>query len=233
MINMDTFFTFLLLVGIFCTVLSVIYIHNTANVNTNKSKKKKPLLKFAFLSVSILIMLTGIFCNLFFLPRGSLHEDFSPTIEEAVTEFSPPFTDYVIFDQIETDINPTPITMGYEAPPESTSEDGVTNITLIIYAIKTEEYMGHTGYFIDRGFRLVDTWIESNGEVTELINENYVYEEETFPNIWFGVIYPDKKDKIQINGNKPEFYDFQFLGTDYVFWYIARDGGEPILSFEE
>ena len=70
-------------------------------------------------------------------------------------------------------------------------------------------------------------------KVGEVVEETYVNIDEDFPGIWFGVVYPDKRDKIRVNGRVPELYDVEYAGSEYVFWYIARDDEEPIVSFEE
>lgn len=226
---MDTLLSIITYVGIICTIISVIWLVRFAHSGVNgRTAKKGMLLRITVLVLSAFVTLTGLVCESIFYPQGGYYW----TIEEAVEEFSSSSKEYIVFDRIDTDLNPTPIIFAYEDTSRVTSADTEENVTLTILPIETEEWMGRKKYLVKKSIRLVDTWIKSDGEVTELITEDYVYNLDEFPGIWFGVVYPDKKDSIQINGKRPELHDFNFMGTDYVFWYIARDEAEPVLTFE-
>ena len=65
------------------------------------------------------------------------------------------------------------------------------------------------------------------------IDENRVIDVPAFPDIWFGLIFSENRDKIQINGKVPHFYDISFNGLDYTFWYIEKDAVRAELVFSK
>ena len=182
------------------------------------SLPKKALITFLFvLIVSVILMSVSLICIIVFYPQGN---DYA-TIDEAISGFSPPLTEHKIIERINTDLNPTPIILADENREK-----------LLVYSIETKQWFGKTRYCVNRIFYLIDNLYIGGQKPVELIDENQAYDIDDFPNIWFGVIYPENRGRIRINGKTPDFHDINFNGTDYVFWYIEKDGEKAILSFE-
>ena len=102
---------------------------------------------------------------------------------------------------------------------------------LFVCDIRTRKMLiGLERYYISGGISLVD----GEKRFDYLIDENNVNGGtiQVFSNTWFGIIYPDKRDSIRINGNIPYFHDIYFNGADYVFWYIEKKAEKAVLSFE-
>ena len=225
---MDTLLSIITYVGIICTIISVIWLVRFAHSGVNgRTAKKGMLLRITVLVLSAFVTLTGLVCESIFYPQGGYYWTIEEAVEEALYD-SMSNTEYKVFDRIDTELNPTPIVMFHRTSPINEEDE----IPLGVFRIKTEEWLGRTRYRVYRSCTLVRVWIKSDGEITELIEENTIKSLDEFPGIWFGVVYPDKKDSIQINGKRPELHEFNFMGTDYVFWYIARDEAEPVLTFE-
>ena len=191
--------------------------------------KKKKTLSRSFL---ILVLLISMLFSVVGCSEGSFQGSFYDTIDEAFEAYQPEFTKYKILYRIDTKLNPTPIILGYLDREMSEKTEAPDEWPLLIFPIETQESKDHTKYRISESFGVVNAWFIGDTKTGELIDETDINIVDEFPGIWFGVVYPDKKDKIQINGRTPELYDIQYAGTDYVFWYIARDEAEPVLTFE-
>ncbi len=197
----------------------------------NKRTKKTFIRSFLIL-ITMLSMLLGSFGCISGNPydmRGSYYT----TIEEAFDEYQDAFTKYKILHRIDTELNPTPIILGYLdcKPPDPVA--AAAQQSLLIFPIDTTEQGGRTYYRISSSFELFRIQFKGDTKVGEVVEETYVNVDEDFPGIWFGVVYPDKRDKIRVNGRVPELYDVEYAGSEYVFWYIARDDQDPVVSFEE
>ena len=122
--------------------------------------------------------------------------------------------------RVDTEVSTVPILL---------AEGRDDNFVVFTYTTEKTPF-GFKKYFINCTiYYIYNPWFPS--EKYE-IDETEVNDIEYFPDIWFGIIYPDKCDKIKINGKIPSFYNVQFHGTEYVFWYIEKDGEEVVLSFE-
>ena len=137
--------------------------------------------------------------------------------------------------KIDTDITSTPIIL---------AEDNYNNLLVFTYTSEKTPF-GLTKYFINCKINLVSEKMFRPDEIPAFFEQyipnqdlNYEIDEnaysviEYFPDICFGLVYSDKRDKILVNGKVPEFYDISFKETDYIFWYAKRDGMKTILSFE-
>ena len=142
------------------------------------------------------------------------------TIEEAMENYGG-IKNYVIIDQINPDFASEKILLVQE------NED-----VLVACYIKTRKMLiGLERYYANGGAYLVNSRIYG----IKLIGEEYVNGGYpiSFPNLWYGIIFPENRDKIRINGKVPYFHDIHFNGADYVIWYIDKDAPEAELVFEE
>ena len=197
----------------------------------NKRTKKTFIRSFLIL-ITMLSMLLGSFGCISGNPydmRGSYYT----TIEEAFDEYQSLSSKWEMLYWIDTELNPTPIILGYKdcKYPDDVVDGGQRS--LLVFPIDTTEQKGRTYYRISSSFELFRIQFKGDTKVGEVVEETYVNIDEDFPGIWFGVVYPDKRDKIRVNGRVPELYDVEYAGSEYVFWYIAQDDEEPIVSFEE
>ncbi len=195
-------------------------------------KHIKPFIRSIFILLIMMSVLLGSFGCIGGAPydrRGSYYT----TIEEAFDEYQPDFTRYEILYWIDTELNPTPIILGYQDCkfPDDVVDGGQRS--LLIFPIDVKEQGGRTFYRISSSHGIVGIWFKGDTKVDELVEETRVNIDDEFPGIWYGVGYPDKRDKIRVNGKVPELYDVEYAGSEYVFWYIARDSEEPVVSFEE
>lgn len=201
-------------------------------MDSNYKKHIKLLIRSFLILLIMLSMLLGGFGCIGGAPydmRGSYYT----TIEEAFEEYQTEFTRYEILYRIDTELNPTPIILGYldSKPPDPVA--AAAQQSLIIFPIDTKEQRGRIFYRISHSFELFSVRFNGDTKVDEVVEETYVNIDEDFPGIWFGVVYPDKREKIRVNGRVPELYDIEYAGSEYVFWYIARDDEEPIVTFDE
>ena len=126
---------------------------------------------------------------------------------------------YEFYKRIDTNISSTPILL---------SEVGGMNLSVV--TVKTKKSLfGIKKYCSNERIHIVGEY--DDGEVQEVIDETRVYHSEDLPDIRFGVVYPDQRDRIRVNGNKPILHDIRCNNQDYVFWYIERDSAEAILTF--
>ena len=148
-------------------------------------------------------------------------DNYHATIEKAIS--SSGSNRRKIIKCIDTTLYPTPIVIGIESDSK-----------LFMCSIKTKEWFGYTRYDdVGRFIYLIDNLYLDGIKPDKLIDDNYVYhDDENFSRFWFGIIYPDKRDKIKINNKTPILNDIHFDGVDYIFWYIEKDGEEAVLSFE-
>jgi len=144
---------------------------------------------------------------------------YSFSIERAMEKYGG-IENYEIFDRIDPEFTSEKILLVKE------NED-----VLVTCSIKTRKMLvGFERYYANGGTYLVNDRLFGSG----LIGVNYVDGGGTlsFSNIWYGIIYPENREMIRINGKVPYFRDILFNGLDFVFWYIETDGEEANLSFE-
>ena len=180
-------------------------------LSTRSNKKYKKSISISI--ASFLVMSGGLFWLLNFHP----FENDYPTLGLAVSNAG-----YENLHEVDTDISSIPVVL---AKGEHSS--------LLVYTYITKNTpFGLTKYFINETVYLIsDPQLFPFEENTGEIDEHRVYF-EYFPDICFGLVYSDKRDKIRINGKTPEIYDVNINGTNYVFWYVKNDGTEVTLTFE-
>jgi len=143
---------------------------------------------------------------------------YSFSIEDAIDLYGD-FEDYIVLDRIDVEYSNQPIVIVQE------------NNSLYICDPRTRKMLiGLEKYYISGAYTIVDGKMRFG----YLIDENQVHGGSilSFPNLWFGIIYPDKRDHIRINGKVPTFHDIHFNGVDYVLWYIEKDAEKAVLTFE-
>jgi len=144
---------------------------------------------------------------------------YSFQIENAIAHYGD-FGNYKVLERIDTGFSLDPIIIIQN-----------DDVDLVVCTLKTRNLLiGLKKYWVNGGFTLVD----GQQRFGYVIDENRVYGGaiETFPDIWFGIVYPDKRDHIRVNGKIPILKDIHFNGEDYVFWYIQKDGDTANLSFD-
>ena len=119
--------------------------------------------------------------------------------------------------KINTDISIAPIIL---------AEDNYDNLVVFTYLANKTPF-GLTKYFINCEIQLVSEnpipskhqpsidQLIPNQDLTDKIDEERICDIEYFPDIWFGIVYFDKRDSIRINGEKPELFDISFRGVAY------------------
>ena len=158
--------------------------------------------------------------SLYFLTDGYVLDGvpYSFTIEKSIKHYGY-FGNYKLVERIDPVFSSQPIVI------IQNDKD------LTVCMLKTRQMLiGIKKYWVNGGFTLVD----GEERFGYLIDENQVSGglSQAFPNVWFGIIHPENRDKIRVNGKIPNFYDIHFNGTDYVFWYIEKNGEDANLNFE-
>jgi len=144
---------------------------------------------------------------------------YSFKVENAIEHYGY-FDNYKLFDRIDTEFSLDPLIIVQHNEGD-----------LSVCILKTRKMLiGLKRYWVRGGIPLVD----SKKRFGYLIDENQINGGAilVFPDIWFGIVYPDKRNQIRINGKIPILHDIHFNGTDYIFWYIEKDNSEARLSFE-
>ena len=201
--------------GIF-TIVRYLMRLKREKIKLRSCPKRLSITVFSLLIVAVFISVG----SLYWFVDCYLFDDapYSFKIENAIEHYGY-FGKYKLVERIYPEFSSQPIVIIQH------SED------LTVCMLKTRKMrIGLERYWVRGGFTLVD----GEERFGYLIDENYVFGGATqvFPDVWFGIVYPDKRDKIRINEKVPIFHDIHYNGTDYVFWYIQRDGEEARLSFE-
>ena len=183
-----------------------------------KRTKVKPKSWCRFISAFLLSIIMA-FGSLYWLVDCYFIENvpYSFTIEKAMEVYGG-IKNYEIFDRIDPEFASEKILLVQK------DED-----VLVACYIKTRKMLiGLEKYYANGGSYLV------NKLFTRVIDEYFVYGGKILdcPNVWYGIIYPENRDKILVNGKIPYFHDIYFKGSDYVFWYIEKDTEKAELVFE-
>ena len=172
------------------------------------SSKKQIIKLISYILISVSTFTFG----LYWLLDGFVFEDtnYSFTIEKAIDEYGD-FVDYQLVARIDTKFSLDPLFVIKKNDNE-----------LSICSVKTRKMLIGLKKFWVRGSNLL---VDNTESCDYKIDENRIYGgyPENFPDIRFGIIYPDKRDTIRVNGKTPEFYEINFCDTDYVIWYIKKD----------
>ena len=204
------------MIGIWTLVRALVW-NKRANL-----KLKKPVRFFSVLFLAVMISFCSLYWlfDCYFLERP-VH---SFTIEKAMDEYGG-IKNYQIFDQIDPGFASEKILLVQEY------EEDLNEDVLAACYIKTRKMLiGLEKYYANGGAYLINSSIYCG----DLIDENFVNGGNaiSFPNLWYGIIYPKNRDKIRINGKIPYFHDIHFNGEDYVIWYIEKDAEKAVLRFE-
>ena len=182
-----------------------------------RTKSKKALAGFFSINAIVVIETFG---SLYWLIDCYLLDDipYRFSLDNTIEDYGY-FGDYILLGRLDAKYSSDPIIFIQH------KED-----SLSVCMIKTRKMLiGLEKYWVRGGIPLIDGEKRFGYSIDESnVNGGAI---QVFPNIWFGIIYPDNRDRIRINGNVPEFYDINFNGADYVFWYIEKDGEEAVLSF--
>ena len=211
------FITFLLFIlGVIGALLPIIVLlrYKRAGVKLRSHPKKFSFKIFSVLIVSAIITLGSLFWLINFHP----FDNYFSTLKDAISEYG--FGNYKCFGRIDTDLISKPIII---VERKNDNELCVVNIQT------KKSLFGFTKYYIDGHTCILSEnrlYIANHDDV---IIEDSVYDYE---DIWFGIIHPDKRDKIQINGKVPNFHDINFKGENYVFWYIEKSGSKADMIFQ-
>jgi len=201
--------------GIFTMVRYLVRLKRK-KIKLRSCSKRLLITVFSLLIIATLMSIGSLYC----LADGYILEDapYSFTIEKAIEHYGD-FGNYKLVERIDPEFSSQPIVIIQH------------DKDLTVCTLKNRQMLiGLKKYWVNGGFTLVD----GEERFGYLIDENQVFggAKKVFPNVWFGIIYPENRDKIRINGKVPNFHEIRFDGTDYVFWYIEKNGEEASLKFE-
>lgn len=179
-----------------------------------KRTEQRPKSNVRFISVLLLVIIMtfgGLYwlIDCYFIERPP----HSFTIEKALEKYEKigGFNSYKILDQIDPEFTTDKILLVQE------NDD----ILIVCYITTRKMLVGLEKFYIYGGAEHINIKISGN----KLISEKHangggiLY----FPDLWYGIIYPENRDKIRINGKVPHFHDIHFNGSDYVLWYTEKD----------
>ena len=200
--------------GVF-TMVRYLVRFKRAKIKLSSRPKRLSVTIFSLLIIAVTIS-SG---SLYWVVDGYILEDvpYSFKIENSIDHHGY-FQPYKLVERIEPEFSSQPLIIIKH------------DKNLILGTLKTRKMMiGLKKYWVNGGITLVD----GEKRFGYSIDENQINGGATqiFPNVWFGVIYNDKRDNIRINGKVPITHNIHFDGIEYVFWYIERNAKEAILSF--
>jgi len=219
---MDRFITFLLFIllifgatGIFTMIRYLVRLKRK-KIKLRLCPKRFLIKVFSLLIIATLMSIGSLYLLFPFSPI----DNFFPTVDWAV-HYNGSFKSY---ERIDTDVSATPILLASNKRNEN---------ELYIITIETKKtVLGQTKYYVNGSMCIIgDVWNKDKDSV-DVIAEKCAYGIREFPDIWFGVIYPENRDKIRVNGKVPSLFNINFNGADYIFWCIKRDGADATVSFQ-
>ena len=198
------------------SISSIVLIrHRLSGIKIFSLPKRFIVKNTIFFMIAVFMTLSSLFWLINFHPFDRY--PYSSTLKDAIS-FYGRNRDYQVISRIDTELSAIPIIFAIE-------ED-----ELFVYTILTKKTLfGLEKYYIN-GYVVIigEIPLPPYDGSFGAINETLVYDIPEFPDILFGVAYPDKRDRIQICGEVPAFYEIRFNETDYIFWYIKRNGENTI-----
>jgi len=176
----------------------------------NKRTKQRPGNLVRFISV-VLLTVTIAVGSLYWLIDCYFIENvpYQFTIEKAIEEYRG-VGNYVILERIDSEFISDKILLVQE------NED-----VLVAYHIITRKMLvGLEKYYAKGEAYLISSSIYGSDLIAETHDSDGII---LSPNFWYGIVFPENRDKIRVNGKVPYLHDIHFSGSDYVVWYIKID----------
>ena len=229
---------FLFVSSTFCAILYILALVRATREVSNVKQRSEPMKPFAAIKIFAIFLSIPFIAGIISL--GSLYwffdgygyflgqSSYKFSIESALKEYNSSH-EYEFFDYFEVEFCEEPILI--------VQEDG----KLFVCNTQIREMLiGVKKYYVDDAHLLVGSRRNSDALIDEEeacggYEKWFPYHRRYntwFPNLWYGIVYPENRERIQVNGKTPYFHDIHFDGADYVLWYVEKDADEAVVSFK-